>query len=118
MSRQTYREPSGRWGVKGISWPEIPDRLYGALYKLMDYEDVCDSPRRVASYMDSDLGPVRYQLIDEAHNVWQCPECGHIEQFEANGPISNGWSVCPCCARMIADDSEAVLDEEDDDEPA
>ena len=30
----------------------------------MDYEDVCDSPRRVASYIDSDLGPVRYQLID------------------------------------------------------
>ncbi len=118
MSRQTYREPNGRWGVKGISWAEIPDGLYGALYKLMDYEDVCDSPRRVASYMDSDLGPVRYQLIDEAHNVWQCPECGHIAQFEANGPISNGWAVCPCCARTIADDSEAVLDEEDDDEPA
>ena len=37
MSRQTYREPNGRWGVKGISWAEIPDGLYGALYKLMDY---------------------------------------------------------------------------------
>ena len=118
MSRVTFRETSGKWGVKGVSWDEVPDGLYGALCKLRDYEDVCESPRLVASHMDSDLPPVQYRLIDKPHNVWQCAECGHIERFEADGPITDGWTVCPSCARKIADDSEAVLDEEDDDEPA
>lgn len=116
MSKLIYQEPNGNWGVKGVPWAEIPDGLYGALYKLRDYEAVCDSPRLVESFMDGDLGPVHYHLIDEEHNIWQCENCSHIAPFEANGPISNGWTVCPCCARMIADDTEAVLDEEDDDE--
>ena len=85
MSKWIYREPNGNWGVKGVPWAEIPDGLYGALYKLHDYEE-----------------------------VWQCENCSYIAQFEANGPISNGWTVCPCCASMIADDTEAVLDEEDE----
>ena len=116
MSKLICQEPNGNWGVKGVPWAEIPDGLYGALYKLRDYEAVCDSPRLVESFMDGDLGPVHYRLIDEEHNIWQCEECSHIAQFEANGPISNGWTVCPCCARMIANDTEAVLDEEDDNE--
>lgn len=37
MSRVTFREPSGKWGVKGVSWAEVPDGLYGALYKLRRY---------------------------------------------------------------------------------
>ncbi|HIX89916.1 MAG TPA: hypothetical protein H9845_03345 [Candidatus Agathobaculum pullicola] len=69
MSKLIYREPNGNWGVKGVSWAEIPDGLYGALYKLKDYEEACDSPHLVASFMDGNLGPVRYRLIDEAHSV-------------------------------------------------
>lgn len=118
MNRITKVTPDGSWSVANVPWAEIPDGLYGALYKLKDYEDICSFPRIVASYMDDDLGPVRYRLIDETHSIWQCENCSHIAPFEANGPISNGWNVCPCCARMIADDSEAVLDEEDDHEPA
>ena len=65
MSKMIYREPNGNWGVKGVPWAEIPDGLYGALYKLMDYEDICSSPSVLQCYMDDDLGPVRYRLIDE-----------------------------------------------------
>ncbi len=118
MNRITKRTPDGRLSIGGTSWEDITSALRCALYKLKDYEEICSSPRILASYMDGDLGPVRYHLIDEEHSIWRCEECGHIAQFEANGPISNGWNVCPCCARMIADDSEAVLDEEDDYEPA
>lgn len=114
--RATYQDANGNWGVKGVSWAEIPDGLYGALYKLRDYENVCDSPRRVASYLDRDLAPVRYRLIDEARNIWQCPECSYITQFEADGPEENGWNVCPCCVRAIATEPEES--EADDDEPA
>lgn len=111
MSKLIYRESNGNWGVKGVSWAEIPDGLYGALYKLMDYEDICSSPSVLQCYMDDDLGPVRYRLIDEAHSVWQCERCGHITQFEADGPTENGWHVCPSCVSMITPEPEGEEDE-------
>lgn len=114
MSRVTKRDENGMLFVGGLSWLEVIRALTHAMSKLEQYERVYPAPHLLASYLDSDLGPVHYRLIDEEHNIWQCEECSHIAQFEANGPISNGWTVCPCCARMIADDSEAVLDEEDD----
>ena len=40
-------------------------------------------------------------LIDEEHNVWKCHACGHIETFEADCPMENGWDLCPHCARRI-----------------
>ncbi len=113
MGRLTWKTPDGVWGVKGVEWGEVPQALYGPLCKLKDYEDVCDSPRVAESYLDGDLGPVQYRLIDREHNVYQCGECGHIARFEADGPHENGWNTCPSCARMIAD-----APEEDDDEPA
>lgn len=116
MSRVTKRDENGMLFVDGLSWLEAIRALTHAMSKLEQYESVYPAPHLLMSYLDSDLGPVHYRLIDEAHSVWQCENCSHIAPFEANGPISNGWAVCPCCARMIADDSEAVLDEEDDDE--
>lgn len=113
MSKLIYQEPNGNWGVKGVPWAEIPDGLYGALYKLKDYEETGINPAQARTLTDDGSLAV-WTCVDEEHNVWQCEECSHIAQFEANGPISNGWTVCPCCARMIADDTEAVLDEEDD----
>lgn len=42
--RITWKTPDGRWGVENISWDEIDHRLYGALWKLKDYEDTGLSP--------------------------------------------------------------------------
>lgn len=114
MSRVTKRDENGMLFVEGLSWLEAIRALTHAMSKLEQYERVYPNPNLLVSYLNSDLGPVHYRLIDDEHNVWQCESCGHITKFEADGPISNGWTVCPCCARMIADDSEAVLDEEDD----
>ena len=116
MSRVTKRDENGMLFVDGLSWLEAIRALTHAMSKLEQYESVYPAPHLLASYLDSDLGPVHYRQIDEEHNIWQCEECSHIAQFEANGPISNGWTVCPCCARMIANDTEAVLDEDDDNE--
>lgn len=44
-----------------------------------------------------------FVLVDEEHNVWKCGKCGHLEQFEADGPAENGWDFCPHCARRIAE---------------
>lgn len=114
MSRVTKRDENGMLFVDGLSWLEAIRALTHAMSKLEQYERVYTDPHLLASYLGSNLGPVHYRLIDEKHNVWQCERCGHITQFEADGPMENGWHVCPCCARMIADDTEAVLDEEDD----
>lgn len=43
----------------------------------------------------------RYEEIDADHRVWQCKKCGHMEQFEADGPYENEWNFCPNCGRTI-----------------
>lgn len=51
-SRITYHYPDGTWGVKGIAWSDIPRELYGALYKLKDYEDCGISPDKLREIME------------------------------------------------------------------
>ena len=112
MSRQTYREQSGRWGVKGVHWDELPDGVYGALYKLRRYEDLCEDPQLIESMMGED-DFTHWALVDPAHNVWRCAACGHLHRFEADGPDENGFTCCPYCAKLIDHAGE-----EDDDESA
>ena len=48
MSRLTYRHADGSWGLKGLSWEQLvalPPRVYGALAKLKDMEDLIDEAR-------------------------------------------------------------------------
>ncbi len=47
MKRVTWKTPDGKWGVGDIDWDEIDGRLYGALYKLMAYEESGLSPEEV-----------------------------------------------------------------------
>ncbi len=47
MKRITWKTPDGKWGVGDIDWDEIDGRLYGALYKLMAYEESGLSPDEV-----------------------------------------------------------------------
>nr|DAL41621.1 MAG TPA_asm: hypothetical protein [Caudoviricetes sp.] len=42
-----------------------------------------------------------YTCVDEAHDAWTCGKCGYIEDFEADGPVENGWRFCPACGREI-----------------
>jgi len=44
---------------------------------------------------------VRYGRADRKNNVWSCRHCGHLEQFEADGPFENGWNICPVCGGWI-----------------
>ncbi|WP_125115988.1 hypothetical protein [Agathobaculum sp. Marseille-P7918] len=112
MSKLIYREPNGNWGVKGVSWAEIPDGLYGALYKLKDYEETGLNPAHVKELAGC-CRLIDWTYQDVEHNVWQCGHCGALHRFEADGPEENGFSFCPYCGMNI-DWGE----EEDDDEPA
>ena len=45
MSRLTYKSKDGSWGLKGLSWEQLvalPPRVYGALTKLKQMEDLVD----------------------------------------------------------------------------
>ena len=45
MSRLTYKSKDGSWGLKGLSWEQLVallPRVYGALAKLKQMEDLVD----------------------------------------------------------------------------
>ena len=45
VSRLTYKSRDGSWGLKGLSWEQLvalPPRVYGALAKLKQMEDLVD----------------------------------------------------------------------------
>lgn len=71
MSRLTEKDEQGNWALKGVSWKslhegqvitkDVQDRLYGALWKLMEYEDIGLSP--------DDLKYAEYALEDAAEEI-------------------------------------------------
>lgn len=63
-------------------------------------EDFCDVPEPDFLLWNF-FGMVRYGRADRKHNVWNCRRCGHMEQFEADGPYENGWNRCPVCGGTI-----------------
>ncbi len=56
-NRLTKKDKQGNWGLKGVRWVEIMpgaaitqevyEKLYGALWKLKDYEDTGLSPEEI-----------------------------------------------------------------------
>lgn len=57
MHRLTEKDEQGNWALKGVKWEslhvgqtitrEMWEKIYGALWKLMDYEDSGLSPEEV-----------------------------------------------------------------------
>lgn len=57
MNRLTQKDDQGNWCLKGVPWKdlyegskitkEIWEKLYGALWKLMEYEDTGLSPEEI-----------------------------------------------------------------------
>ena len=57
MSRLTQKDEQGNWCLRGLPWAqlhvgqvittEVSEKLYGALWKLMEYEDTGLSPEAV-----------------------------------------------------------------------
>lgn len=48
-SRMTWKKEDGTWGLEGmdLEWSKLSPSLYGALSKLKDYEEICDSPSKL-----------------------------------------------------------------------
>ncbi len=47
MSRFTFKNPDGSWGLVNGNVSEVPYELYGAMYKLKDYEETGLNPEEV-----------------------------------------------------------------------
>lgn len=47
--RMTWKKEDGTWGLEGMDfeWSKLSPSLYGALCKLKDYEEICDSPSKL-----------------------------------------------------------------------
>ena len=117
MNRLTEHDDQGNWCLKGVAWnmlhvgqvitKEIWEKLYGALWKLKDYEDTGLTPEdveRVNDFERSETGkllkvlgeerkkhrwiPVEERLPENLTPVIICRKNGKVEQ----GQLSvNGW---------------------------
>lgn len=71
MSRLTEKDEQGNWALKGVPWKslhegqiitkDVQERIYGALCKLMEYEDTGLSPK--------DVEMTQYILGDAAEKI-------------------------------------------------
>lgn len=57
MGRLTQKDEQGNWSLRGVKWEqlyvgqeitrEVSEKLYGALWKLMEYEDTGLTPDQI-----------------------------------------------------------------------
>ena len=87
MNRLTQKEDCGNWCLKGLPWDKIHpghqtltqedyERLYGALHKLLDYEETGLTPEeaeRVNDFSQSQVAMYlgKYQDECKEREYWQ-----------------------------------------------
>ena len=78
MKRLTQKDEQGNWSLRGVPWEhlyegkiitkELWKRLYGALWKLMEYEDTGLTPEEAEaldSFERSQVGKMLKELNEE-----------------------------------------------------
>lgn len=67
MSRLTYKEPNGRWGIVGMNSENMEQKMYVVATKLKDYEDTGLSPAEISALIDrTSWVPVKYGLPEDS----------------------------------------------------
>lgn len=51
----------------------------------------------------------KYRRINQERPVYQCGECMHLAEFEADGPFENMWDFCPYCGRRIVGQEDVPM---------
>ena len=87
MKRLTQKDEQGNWCLKGVSWEQLHEgqvitkslreRLYGALWKLMEYEDTGLTPVEIERLKEQNRWiPVEERLpeVPEGTEDDYCPE--------------------------------------------
>ena len=81
MKRLTQKDEQGNWCLKGVSWEQLHEgqvitkplreRLYGALWKLMEYEDTGLTPEEIERLKERHRWvPVEERLPELGEPVW------------------------------------------------
>lgn len=81
MNRLTQKDEQGNWCLKGVSWEQLHEgqvitkslreRLYGALWKLMEYEDTGLTPEEIERLKEQHRWiPVEERLPVQGEPVW------------------------------------------------
>ncbi len=78
MTRLTAKDAQGNWALKGVRWEDLRDgetitkelweRIYGALWRLMEYEDTGLDPDEVEELNDfsrSQVGKTMKKIAEE-----------------------------------------------------
>lgn len=62
MARLTQKDDQGNWCLRGVKWAqlhvgqtitqEVSEKLYGALWKLMEYEDTGLTPDQITDLLE------------------------------------------------------------------
>ena len=78
MSRLTFKNPDGTFGLNnGYDMHKIPTELYGAIWKLKDYEETELSPEEVMEYKELGVAPVQLLKIDKLYKE-KCEEVNRL----------------------------------------
>ena len=94
MKRLTERDKQGNWALKGVNWQqlhigqpitkELQQKLYGALFKLMQYENTELSPEQVENLREeNEWIPVGTAMPRE-----------HDSIFKKSKEQTNGYQQC------------------------
>lgn len=102
MKRLTQKDEQGNWCLKGVSWEQLHEgqvitkplreRLYGALWKLMEYEDTGLTPEEAEeldSFERSQVGKMLKELNEEQRKHRWIPVEERLPEESLNSVI--GW---------------------------
>lgn len=111
----TQKDEQGNWCLRGVPWAklhpgsildeEMWERLYGALWRLMEYEDIGLDPEQVWDLTERDRAvkpktdtldkPMKIGSITlhKGISIHHCPNCGRL--------ISRSNKFCLECGQRI-----------------
>lgn len=109
MKRLTQKDDQGNWSLKGVAWSElfegqtitkeVCEKLYGALWKLMEYEDTELDPQQVQELKERDttllLKNVKYGKGCNTLRFGTCPVC------ETRVSNVEGGKFCQNCGQRL-----------------
>ena len=102
MKRLTQKDEQGNWSLRGVPWEQLHEgevitkklweRLYGALWKLMEYEDTGLTPEEAEeldSFERSQVGKMLKELNEEQRKHRWIPVEERLPEESLNSVI--GW---------------------------
>lgn len=113
MIKLTEKDEQGNWALKGVKWEslhegkpisqELWEHLYGALWKLMEYEDTGLDPEKVEELAERNT-PKKPDYEGDSYaddgeilyDTWICPCCE--TRYEVD---YDDYEYCPHCGQRI-----------------